>query len=43
MKIYLNETENKIIELLKESPKAFTELKEAGGRIFIVMQHFLET
>ena len=31
MKNFLNNTENRIVELLKESPKAFTELKEAGG------------
>ena len=30
MKIYLNNTENIILELLKESPKSFTELKKAG-------------
>ena len=30
MKIYLNNTENVILELLKESPKSFTELKKAG-------------
>ncbi|MHA1294789.1 MAG: winged helix-turn-helix domain-containing protein [Promethearchaeota archaeon] len=32
MKILLNHTEKRIIELLKESPKAFTELKKAGGK-----------
>ena len=30
MKIYLNHTENIILELLKESPKSFTELKKTG-------------
>ncbi|MFW9873261.1 MAG: hypothetical protein ACFFG0_09180 [Candidatus Thorarchaeota archaeon] len=32
MKIDLNNTEKKIIEILKASPKSFTELKEAGGK-----------
>ena len=31
LKIYLNDTEKRITELLKVSPKSFTELKEAGG------------
>ena len=31
MKVYLNETQKIIIQLLNESPKSFTELKQAGG------------